>query len=186
MCICITLTCIYSQEMCVYVLYSRVYICSMTLFLSVIKKIISLQYEKNSHAHASLETHMPTCIHTYIYIYIDRQKGWINQDMLDLHPLTYIHKCIHIHTHTHTFAYMYITHTHIHIGMKRAYAWINQDMLDSVPRAEWKPLLWVLCHLHCVVQVCMYLCMYVVGALSPPLRCAGMYVFMYVCMQAFM
>eukprot|EP00961_Rhodomonas_salina_P275081 3716415-Rhodomonas_salina.1 len=37
-------------------------------------------------------------------------------------------------------------------GMKRSYAWITQDMLDTVPRVEWRTLLWVLCHLHSVVQ----------------------------------
>jgi dynein heavy chain len=37
-------------------------------------------------------------------------------------------------------------------GMKRSYAWITQDMLDTVPRSEWKTLLWVLCHCHCVLQ----------------------------------
>ena len=37
-------------------------------------------------------------------------------------------------------------------GMKRSYAWITQDMLDSVPRTEWKTLLWVLCYCHSVVQ----------------------------------
>jgi dynein heavy chain len=37
-------------------------------------------------------------------------------------------------------------------GMKRSYAWINQDMLDTVPRTEWKTLLWVLCHCHSVLQ----------------------------------
>ena len=37
-------------------------------------------------------------------------------------------------------------------GMKRSYAWITQDMLDTVPRTEWKTLLWVLCHAHSVLQ----------------------------------
>ena len=37
-------------------------------------------------------------------------------------------------------------------GMKRSYAWVTQDMLDVVPRIEWRTLLWVLCHLHSVVQ----------------------------------
>ena len=37
-------------------------------------------------------------------------------------------------------------------GMKRSYAWVNQDMLDTVPRSEWKTLLWVLCHCHSVLQ----------------------------------
>eukprot|EP00960_Hanusia_phi_P069522 767109-Hanusia_phi.AAC.3 len=37
-------------------------------------------------------------------------------------------------------------------GMKRSYAWITQDTLDAVPRIEWRTLLWVLCHLHSVVQ----------------------------------
>jgi dynein heavy chain len=37
-------------------------------------------------------------------------------------------------------------------GMKRSYAWVTQDMLDTVPRVEWRTLLWVLCHLHSVVQ----------------------------------
>jgi len=37
-------------------------------------------------------------------------------------------------------------------GMKRSYAWVTQDMIDTVPRVEWRSLLWVLAHLHSVVQ----------------------------------
>jgi dynein heavy chain len=37
-------------------------------------------------------------------------------------------------------------------GLKRSYAWINQDMLDSVPRQEWRQLLYVQCFLHSVTQ----------------------------------
>jgi len=37
-------------------------------------------------------------------------------------------------------------------GMKRSYAWVTQDMLDIVARAEWKTLVWVMCHAHSVVQ----------------------------------
>ena len=37
-------------------------------------------------------------------------------------------------------------------GMKRSYAWVTQDMLDTVPRIEWRSLLWVLAHLQSVVQ----------------------------------
>jgi len=37
-------------------------------------------------------------------------------------------------------------------GMKRSYAWVSQDMIDTVPRVEWRMLLWMLCHLHSVVQ----------------------------------
>jgi dynein heavy chain len=37
-------------------------------------------------------------------------------------------------------------------GMKRSYAWVTQDMIDTVPRVEWRTLLWVLCHLHSVTQ----------------------------------
>ena len=37
-------------------------------------------------------------------------------------------------------------------GLKRSYAWVTQDMIDTVPRIEWRQLLWVLCHLHSVVQ----------------------------------
>ena len=37
-------------------------------------------------------------------------------------------------------------------GLKRSYAWVTQDMLDTVPRMEWRQLLWVLCHLHSVTQ----------------------------------
>ena len=33
-------------------------------------------------------------------------------------------------------------------GLKRSYAWVTQDMIDTVPRVEWRQLLWVLCHLH--------------------------------------
>ena len=37
-------------------------------------------------------------------------------------------------------------------GLKRSYAWVTQDMIDTVPRVEWRQLLWVLCHLHSVTQ----------------------------------
>ena len=37
-------------------------------------------------------------------------------------------------------------------GMKRSYAGFSQDTLDTVPRSEWKTLLWVLCHCHSVTQ----------------------------------
>jgi len=37
-------------------------------------------------------------------------------------------------------------------GLKRTYAWVTQDMLDTVPRVEWRQLLWVLSHLHSITQ----------------------------------
>ncbi len=40
----------------------------------------------------------------------------------------------------------------IKAGLKRSYTWVNQDMLDSVPRAEWRTLLYIMCFLHSIVQ----------------------------------
>jgi dynein heavy chain len=40
----------------------------------------------------------------------------------------------------------------IKAGLKRSYTWVNQDMLDSVPRSEWRSLLFVMCFVHSIVQ----------------------------------
>ena len=40
----------------------------------------------------------------------------------------------------------------IKAGLKRSYTWVNQDMLDSVPRPEWRSLIYVMCFCHSVVQ----------------------------------
>jgi hypothetical protein len=39
-------------------------------------------------------------------------------------------------------------------GILRSYSWMSQDLFDNFRRPEWRPMLYTMCHLHSVVQVC--------------------------------
>jgi hypothetical protein len=43
-------------------------------------------------------------------------------------------------------------------GLRASYQWVSQDMLDAVSHPYWRQMLFIMCFLHSVVQVCVRMC----------------------------